>query len=348
MANNKEQEPKLKLNEFDDLIFGAISGIAGKIVEFPFDTVKVRLQTSSNDTFNGTFDCIRKTYKNEGLFGFYKGLSSPLVGSMIENGILFSGFGYSQRLIRSVTNKPDEEPLSMLQYTLAGGMAGVGASILLTPVELVKCKLQVQDVEALYNNASKELSSVAKSATSNATNEIANNTVKTTTKIHYKGPMHVIYDTLSKHGLRGMYRGFIGTLIREVSGGCAWFGAYELACSYMMKTSHTTNKDDLPPWKLAVSGAIAGICYNTLSFPVDLIKSRMQSEEFVVTNGKKFGKKLGKSFGTTAAEIYKAGGIRGFYRGCGITIARSVPSSGIIFVTYELLKRNFGRHEYVL
>jgi len=337
MTNIKEKEPKLKLNEFDDLVFGAISGIAGKIVEFPFDTVKVRLQTSSNDTFNSTFDCIIKTYKNEGFLGFYKGLSSPLVGSMIENGVLFSGFGYAQRLIRKVTKKPEDEPLSMSQYTLAGGLAGTGAAMLLTPVELVKCKLQVQDVEALYH-----------SATKSSTNEIANNTAQATTKIHYKGPIHVIYDTLKNHGIRGMYRGHIGTLIREVSGGAAWFGVYEIACNYMMKSSNTTNKDDLAPWKLAVCGALAGISYNTLSFPVDMIKSRMQTEEFVATTGKKLGKKLGKSFTATAADIYKSGGIRSFYKGCGITVARSVPSSGIIFVTYELLKRNFGRHEYVL
>jgi len=242
---------------------------------------------------------------------------------MIENGVLFSGFGYAQRLIRKVTKKPEDEPLSMSQYTLAGGLAGTGAAMLLTPVELVKCKLQVQDVEALYH-----------SATKSSTNEIANNTAQATTKIHYKGPIHVIYDTLKNHGIRGMYRGHIGTLIREVSGGAAWFGVYEIACNYMMKSSNTTNKDDLAPWKLAVCGALAGISYNTLSFPVDMIKSRMQTEEFVATTGKKLGKKLGKSFTATAADIYKSGGIRSFYKGCGITVARSVPSSGIIFVTY--------------
>jgi len=98
---------------------------------------------------------------------------------MIENGVLFSGFGYAQRLIRKVTKKPEDEPLSMSQYTLAGGLAGTGAAMLLTPVELVKCKLQVQDVEALYH-----------SATKSSTNEIANNTAQATTKIHYKGPIH--------------------------------------------------------------------------------------------------------------------------------------------------------------
>lgn len=59
----------LKINVY---VYQQLSGIAGKIVEFPFDTVKVRLQTSTNDTFNGTFDCIVKTYKNEGFLGFYK------------------------------------------------------------------------------------------------------------------------------------------------------------------------------------------------------------------------------------------------------------------------------------
>jgi len=243
---------------------------------------------------------------------------------MIENGILFSGFSYAQHLIKKVTKKSEDDPLSMAQYTLAGGIAGTGAAMLLTPVELVKCKLQVQDVETLYHHA--------KSSTAN---EIASNTAQNTARVHYKGPVHVIYSTIKNHGLRGMYRGHMGTLIREVGGGAAWFGVYELACNYMMKSSNIKNKDDLPPWKLAVCGALAGVAYNSTSFPVDMIKSRMQTEDFIVSSsGKKLGQKLGKGFITTAADIYKSGGIRAFYKGCGITIARSVPSSGIIFVTY--------------
>lgn len=305
---------------------------------------------------------------------------------MIENGILFSGYTYAQHVIRQTTNRKEEDPLTIPQYTLAGGLAGMGAAFLLTPVELVKCKLQVQDVETLYHNINKEtFTTNTVSTTTTSANEIKNQassetsskilsttstnnssmnksmakTVKQTmstktkqatattikpiisesaatttvnsTKIHYKGPFHVIYSTLQHHGIKGMYRGITGTLIREVFGGMAWFGVYELSNNLMIKKANVTDKDQLAPWKLAVSGGLAGIAYNSTSFPVDMIKSRMQTEDFIVSST---SKKMGKSFLSTAAEIYRAGGIRAFYKGCGITVARSAPSSGIIFVTY--------------
>ena len=50
-----------------------MAGVAGKFVEFPFDTVKVRLQTQPLDhpIFKGPFDCFRQTIRNEGFLGLY-------------------------------------------------------------------------------------------------------------------------------------------------------------------------------------------------------------------------------------------------------------------------------------
>lgn len=45
----------------------------------PFDTVKVRLQTQASQ-YSGILDCVKKTYQNEGIVGFYKGTLTPLVG----------------------------------------------------------------------------------------------------------------------------------------------------------------------------------------------------------------------------------------------------------------------------
>lgn len=46
--------------------------------QHPFDTLKVRLQTSNN--YKGLVDCFKQTVAKEGLLGLYKGMASPLVG----------------------------------------------------------------------------------------------------------------------------------------------------------------------------------------------------------------------------------------------------------------------------
>jgi ornithine carrier protein len=48
--------------------------MVGKVVEYPFDTVKVRLQTQSveNPLFKGPMDCLKATIKDEGIKGLFK------------------------------------------------------------------------------------------------------------------------------------------------------------------------------------------------------------------------------------------------------------------------------------
>lgn len=51
-------------------------------VGHPFDTVKVRLQTSDKSQFRGPLHCVARTIGNEGIRGLYKGATPPLVGWM--------------------------------------------------------------------------------------------------------------------------------------------------------------------------------------------------------------------------------------------------------------------------
>ncbi len=65
---------------------------------------------------------------------------------MVENASLFLTYSSFQSLIRTVAHLPvDEKPILPLRYLcLAAAGAGAVTSFLLTPIELVKCKMQVQ------------------------------------------------------------------------------------------------------------------------------------------------------------------------------------------------------------
>ena len=61
------------LHPLKEITFGATSGMVGKVVEFPLDTIKVRLQSAGSSGGLTTLQMIKTTYHNEGLFnGFYK------------------------------------------------------------------------------------------------------------------------------------------------------------------------------------------------------------------------------------------------------------------------------------
>ncbi|KAJ6571819.1 mitochondrial carrier domain-containing protein [Mycena capillaripes] len=322
------EAPSNAVRAAKDIGYGIAAGIASKIFEHPFDLTKVRLQAQVLDAearFSGPIDCLTKTWKNEGIRGLYRGLPAPIFGAMVENASLFLSYRELQNLIKITNNQHMEEASSMPQIALAGAGAGAITSFLLTPIELVKCKMQVQML-------------VAPTISSSSTPALL-------------GPISVFMSVLRDTGVRGLWLGQTGTIIREVGGCAVWFMSKELVASALVArrqnktgmsrlTSALTK--ELRPWESALSGACAGASFNLAFFPADTVKSAMQTEEElrpVVTAGKASPK---TSFLGTFMAMYRAQGIRGLYAGCGITIARSIPSSAIIFLIYDGLSKRFG------
>ena len=85
-----------------DIVCGSVAGVVGKYIEYPFDTVKVRLQ-SQPDTlplrYTGPLDCFKKSLQRDGFIGIYRGISAPLVGAAVETSTLF--FSVSRDSVRN-------------------------------------------------------------------------------------------------------------------------------------------------------------------------------------------------------------------------------------------------------
>ncbi|KAJ3157380.1 hypothetical protein HK101_001454, partial [Irineochytrium annulatum] len=128
-----------KLSTVAEILFGSVSGIAGKLVEYPFDTVKVRLQTQpltplpgEGPSFRGPLDCFLRTVRAEGFAGLYKGISAPVVGAMIENSGLFFAYHQVQSIVRGISadgavaakggkgGGADERPLTIAELCACG------------------------------------------------------------------------------------------------------------------------------------------------------------------------------------------------------------------------------------
>lgn len=298
------------------LICLQVAGVVGKYIEYPFDTVKVRLQSQPDHLplrYTGPLDCFRQSFKSDGFLGLYRGITAPLVGAAAETSslFLFESLGRETLFASGIASREQGLSLPALWYT--GAFSGAFTSFVLTPIELVKCKIQApMAAEGVPGPALR--------------------------------PIPVIRDIFRHEGLMGFWHGQLGTLIREAGGGSAWFGAKETvtAMFYQLKTKGVVSDAErqkildtpLPLWQQAVAGASAGVSYNFLFFPADTIKSRMQTAPRDLVRGK-------RTFWNEGAALWKQHGVRGLYRGCGITCLRSAPSSAFIFMVYDGLKRNF-------
>ncbi|EGW31602.1 uncharacterized protein SPAPADRAFT_140535 [Spathaspora passalidarum NRRL Y-27907] len=306
IASDTQRE---QIHPIKEITFGAISGMIGKLVEFPFDTIKVRLQSSNSVLPISTFQMISSTYKNEGFFnGFYKGLKAPLYGACLETAILFSSYNLASTFFVNTLNDYDKssrhhvDSLPFWTKCASGGFAGFAASFILTPVELIKCQLQVVN-----------LVSEGKSTASYSS---------------------LIKSTLRNEGVTGLWNGLSSTMTREVIGTSIWFGTYEYINDY-----YKTAKD---PWiknhdiQLLLSGAMAGVTFNLSMFPVDTVKSNIQTQGIYNKQGINAG-----FWSIFKSLISKNGGVKNLYKGLGITMVRCIPANALIFYSYEVLKRNF-------
>ncbi|CAL9728942.1 mitochondrial ornithine transporter 1 [Monosporozyma unispora] len=343
-----------------EIICGSLAGALGKLIDYPFDTIKVRMQTQGINVFPTTWSCIQYTYNNEGIFaGFYQGILSPLLGAALENAILFVSYNQCYNLMSRFT-----EWDVIWIILISGAFAGSCASFVLTPVELIKCKLQVsnlhmqmyKEIDIEHQPTSTEIGEDDDEDEEEETEELEEDvsTMKLSRtrrqsrtrnppspqSTHHTEIIPTIKSIIAEKGVLGLWQGQMGTFIRESIGSLIWFGTFQLLKRYFVykntgswdildNPSNEANETELiiHSWQLLLSGGIAGFVFNGSVFPVDTIKSLMQTEHL--------------GFKEAINHIHNHYGIAGFYRGLAITLFRSLPSNAAVFYTYEKLSNMF-------
>ena len=78
--------------------------------------------------------------QNEGTLSLYKGMSQPLIGAVPANALVF----YATDEAKAALNKRWPEMSQTRQSLIAGAFAGFTCLSVMVPLELLKCRAQVQ------------------------------------------------------------------------------------------------------------------------------------------------------------------------------------------------------------
>ncbi|CAH0554645.1 unnamed protein product [Brassicogethes aeneus] len=140
------------------------------------------------------------------------------------------------------------------------------------------------------------------------------------------GPVKCLKNLYDSKGLRGVFKGLNLTIAREVPA----YGAYFLTYEYLAgSNSEVTSTIDM-----LMAGGVAGMVSWTITYPVDVIKSRFQIDG--VTNTKYTG-----VFDCLKKSV-QSEGISILFRGLTPTIARAFPVNAVTFTvvtwTIRLMK----------
>lgn len=285
-----------------DLTAGTSAGIAQLIVGHPFDTVKVKLQNMSRPApgeapaYTSAIDCARKTVVNEGPAGLYRGITAPMAFVAVFNAVLFAANSTMRKLIGKGRHVDE---LSMAELGACGVGAGFAVSWVACPTELVKCRLQAQG----------KVLAVAGSDV-------------------YKGPVDCAQKVYATRGVQGLYKGLGATLAREMPANALYFGTYEGLKRMMVSEGQST--ETLGAGSLVVAGGFAGIAFWGGVYPVDYIKTKLQTDNDM--NPKYRG------IMDCVRKTVRSEGIAGLYKGVGPCLARAFPANGITFLVFEWVK----------
>ncbi|EAS27646.3 mitochondrial 2-oxodicarboxylate carrier protein [Coccidioides immitis RS] len=123
------------------ILTGATAGATESFVVVPFELVKIRLQDrNSAGKYNGMIDVVQKIVKQEGPLALYNGLESTLWRHILWNA------GYFGSIFQIRAQLPKAEPGNKSQQMrndiIAGTVGGTIGTILNTPMDVVKSRIQ--------------------------------------------------------------------------------------------------------------------------------------------------------------------------------------------------------------
>ena len=124
-------------------IAGGVSGVAARAVTHPFDTVKTRMQLRgvalASHRHASALAAIASIARLEGIPGFYRGFGAVLTGVPFASGAYFVGYEAARAIA------PPSLVGATPSYALAGMVAQALASVVYTPVDVVKERLQARE-----------------------------------------------------------------------------------------------------------------------------------------------------------------------------------------------------------
>ncbi|KAJ8083917.1 hypothetical protein PM082_002684 [Marasmius tenuissimus] len=299
-------------------IVGAVAGMGSgrsSSVRTPFDTIKTRLQCSPPGTYAGAFDAFFKILKNEGPRALYKGATPPAVGwAAIDSLLLGSLHNYRLFLIRN--GMTEETPgsgvprLTILGHGIAGLCAGVTSTIIATPVENIKVKLQLQMQRA-------------------------------TSDRQFRGPIDCVRQIWRMQGPLGLWSGFQGSVAFRAN--FFWmFASFEVLMRGFSQLKGTS-------WEIStgtanfLAGGLGSYVFWFMGIPADNVKNRMMAYPYPERYpAPPSGRLRVPSFFSVARGIWIRDGAQGFFRGLGPCVLRAFPVNACAMFVYEGLLRVLG------
>jgi len=283
-----------------NLLAGAGAGAITKTSVAPLDRVKILLQVQGmmkeKRYSGGILGTLMAIVRDEGALALYKGNWANVVRVVPVYALKFS---FNDTFVEW-TKLPGQtkRDLSWTQLMLAGTLAGLFQQTITYPLDVVRTRM----------------------------------TLPTKAGGNYTSITNCLRRMVAEEGGLSLYKGYTATLM---SGGP--YVGLQMSFYELFKRIYPKGEDGKPTlfWKLA-GGASAGMAAQSITYPLDTIRRRMQADGIAGA-----AKKYNSNF-HCLQTILKQEGLLAFYRGLSATIVRCIPGAAIQFASYDTLKHLLG------
>ncbi|KAJ9661469.1 hypothetical protein H2201_006500 [Coniosporium apollinis] len=227
------------------MLAGGLGGLTGDMLMHSMDTVKTRQQGDPHmpPKYRSMGSTYYTIWRQEGIRkGLYGGVKPAFLGSFTGTVTFFGTYEWSKRLMI------DNGVTPSIAYLTAGFIADLAASPLYVPSEVLKTRLQLQ---GRHNNPYFH------------------------SGYNYRGTLHAARTIYRTEGLSALFHGYKATLWRDLPFSALQFAFYEQ--EQKAAKAWVGSKDIGLPLEI-LTGATAGMMAGVLTCPLDVVKTRIQTQ----------------------------------------------------------------------
>lgn len=218
------------------------------------------------------------------------------------------------------------EDITAVQQMVSSCTGAILTSLLVTPFDVVKIRLQSQKVPLvkgkcfLYCNGLMDHLCTCLNGPSNN-----GYWYKRQVPGHYKGTVDAMIQITRIEGMRSLWSGLPPTLVMAVPATVVYFSCYE---HFRNLFGYSAGLEENDWWKPIMAGASARTLAVFAISPLEMVRTKLQSEQL------KYSQVL-----TAVQQTVREGGVvRSLYRGLTPTLLRDVPFSAFYWFGYESMK----------
>lgn len=235
--------------KYEHLVAGISGGVTSTLILHPLDLIKIRFAVNDGRSaavpqYRGLSSAFITIFRQEGVRGLYKGVTPNVWGSGTAWGFYFMFYNTIKTFVQGGNTT---QPLGPTMHMLIAAESGILTLFLTNPIWVVKTRLCLQ-----YGAAE---------AKGNAG--------------EYRGMIHALSQLYRSEGVRGLYRGFVPSML-GVSHGALQFMTYEEMKNYYNEYRQLPIDTKLGTPEYLAFAATSKLIAAAATYPYQVIRARLQ------------------------------------------------------------------------